>query len=156
VDWDVHHGNGTQEIFYRDPSVFFFSTHQHPWYPGTGSRGEEGEGAGTGATLNVPLPAGTPARAQREAFRQALRAIGERFRPDVVLVSAGFDSRRGDPLGGLLLEDADFREMTLEVMDLADRCAGGRVVSLLEGGYHLGNLGGAVRAHVRALAGLGD
>jgi acetoin utilization deacetylase AcuC-like enzyme len=156
VDWDVHHGNGTQDIFYEDPSVFFFSMHQYPWYPGTGGRGEAGEGGGQGATLNLPLPAGTPPTSQREAFRQALGHISGRFRPDLVLVSAGFDSRRGDPLGGLLLEDADFREMTLEVMELAERFAGGRVVSFLEGGYHLGNLGGAVRAHVRALAGLID
>ena len=153
VDWDVHHGNGTQEIFYEDPSVFFFSTHQHPWYPGTGASDETGAGPGEGTTLNVPLPAGTPAAAHRRAFRDALRRIGRAFRCDLVLISAGFDSRRGDPLGGLLLEDADFAGMTLEVMELADRAAGGRVVSVVEGGYNLNDLGAAVTAHVGALAG---
>ena len=153
VDWDVHHGNGTQEIFYEDPSVFYFSTHQYPWYPGTGGRTETGRGAGEGATLNVPLAGGTPAPAHREAFRDALAAVEDRFHPDLVLVSAGFDSRRGDPLGGLMLEEGDFAEMTMRVLDMADRLAAGRVVSVLEGGYNLDHLGAAVTAHVRALAG---
>ena len=153
VDWDVHHGNGTQEIFYDDPSVFFVSTHQYPWYPGTGARSETGAGRGDGTTLNVPLLAGTPARSHREAFRSALDAAENVFHPDFVFISAGFDSRREDPLGGLMLEDEDFREMTEEVMDLADRVAGGRVVSVLEGGYNLANLGGSAVAHVSALAG---
>lgn len=152
VDWDVHHGNGTQEIFYRDPSVFYFSTHQYPYYPGTGARTETGDGPGDGSILNVPLAAGTPAASHREAFRDALAMIDDRYPPDLVIISAGFDSRIGDPLGGLLLEDSDFAEMTREAMDLAARHANGRVVSLLEGGYNLDNLGGAVHAHVSALA----
>ncbi len=154
IDWDVHHGNGTQAMFYSDPTVFYFSAHQYPYYPGTGARVETGEGAGTGTILNVPLPRRTSADAHRIAFTDALAAIEERFRPDLVIISAGFDSRRGDPLGALLLEDADFVEMTKEVMDLADRHAGGRIVSLLEGGYDLNNLGRTVQGHVRALAGL--
>ena len=154
IDWDVHHGNGTQAMFYSDPTVFYFSTHQYPYYPGTGARSETGEGAGAGAILNVPLPRRTSADAHRTAFTDALAAMEERFRPDLVIISAGFDSRRGDPLGGLLLEDADFVEMTKEVMDLADRHAGGRIVSLLEGGYDLNNLGRTVQGHVRALGGL--
>lgn len=152
VDWDVHHGNGTQEIFYSDPSVYFFSVHQYPWYPGTGAAHERGAGGGEGTTLNLPLAAGTPASRHREVFREGLGKVEEVFAPELVLISAGFDSRRDDPLGGLLLEDADFAGMTLEVMALADRHAGGRIVSVLEGGYNLRNLGASVAAHVAALA----
>jgi len=154
LDWDVHHGNGTQEIFYEDPSVFYLSMHQSPWYPGTGSVTETGRGPGEGTTRNIPVPGGTPAMVMREALRDALRELVERFRPDLVMISAGFDSHRDDPLGRLLLEDSDFAGMTAEVAELAERFAGGRIVSVLEGGYHLGNLGAAVRSHIRALAGL--
>ena len=152
IDWDVHHGNGTQEIFYRDPSVFYFSTHQYPYYPGTGSAGERGLDKGEGTTLNIPLPEGTSAGAHREAFADALKAIEKSFPPDLIIISAGFDSRRGDPLGGLLLEDRDFEEMTRQVIDLADRHGSGRVVSVLEGGYNLATLGETVKTHVAALA----
>ena len=152
VDWDVHHGNGTQDIFYSDDTVFFFSTHQYPYYPGTGSRGESGGGKGEGYTLNVPLAEGTPARAHREAFSRALAAIEKTFPPDLIVISAGFDSRRDDPLGGLELEDQDFAEMTREVMDLAGRHGSGRVVSVLEGGYNLETLGETVRTHIAALS----
>jgi acetoin utilization deacetylase AcuC-like enzyme len=152
IDWDVHHGNGTQDIFYEDPSVFYFSTHQYPYYPGTGSSGERGEGKGEGTTINVPLNEGTPAPVHRKVFSEALKAIEQSFPPDLIIISAGFDSRRGDPLGGLMLEDSDFREMTREVLELADRHAGGRVVSILEGGYNLDTLGGTVKAHVAALS----
>jgi acetoin utilization deacetylase AcuC-like enzyme len=151
IDWDVHHGNGTQEIFYRDPTVFYFSTHQYPYYPGTGARTETGEGPGDGTILNVPLGVATPAATHREAFQDALDDIESRFHPDLVIISAGFDSRRDDPLGGLLLEDTDFAEMTKQVVGLAQRHSGGRVIALLEGGYNLDNLGGSVHAHVRAL-----
>jgi acetoin utilization deacetylase AcuC-like enzyme len=151
IDWDVHHGNGTQDIFYQDPSVFYFSTHQYPYYPGTGAAGERGEGKGEGTTLNIPLGQGTPRKAHAEAFLGGLRAIEEKFRPDLIIISAGFDSRRGDPLGGLMLEDTDFAEMTKEVLDLADRHAAGRVVSVLEGGYNLDTLGVTVKTHVGAL-----
>jgi acetoin utilization deacetylase AcuC-like enzyme len=152
IDWDVHHGNGTQDIFYTDPTVFYLSTHQYPYYPGTGSSTERGDGRGDGATLNVPLREGTSARDHRQAFSDALKAIESTFAPDLIIISAGFDSRRGDPLGGLLLEDADFREMTKEVMGMAERCGEGRVVSVLEGGYNLDTLGETVRTHVAALA----
>jgi len=152
IDWDVHHGNGTQDIFYDDPSVFYFSTHQFPYYPGTGSKGETGAGKGEGTTLNIPLPAHTSAASHREAFREALKIIEERFPPDLIIISAGFDSRRGDPLGNLMLEDRDFAEMTKEVMGLAERTASGRVVSILEGGYNLDTLGETVRTHVEALS----
>jgi acetoin utilization deacetylase AcuC-like enzyme len=151
IDWDVHHGNGTQEIFYRDPSVFYLSLHQYPYYPGTGSAGERGLDKGEGTTLNIPLSEGTSAAAHREAFADALRTIEKAFPPDLIIVSAGFDSRRGDPLGGLMLEDTDFEAMTKQVMDMADRHAAGRVVSVLEGGYNLDTLGQTVRTHVAAL-----
>jgi acetoin utilization deacetylase AcuC-like enzyme len=151
IDWDVHHGNGTQEIFWTDPSVFYFSTHQYPYYPGTGSRSEVGGGQGEGFTLNVPLSAGTPARDHRQVFSAALQEIERRFPPDLIIISAGFDSRRGDPLGGLMLEDSDFSEMTKEVLSIAEKHGAGRVVSLLEGGYNLNLLGGSVRGHLTAL-----
>ena len=151
IDWDVHHGNGTQEIFWSDPTVFYFSTHQFPFYPGTGSAGERGAGAGTGFTLNVPLRAGTPAREHRQAFIDALHEIEQKFPPDFIIVSAGFDSRRGDLLGGLMLEDADFSEMTKEVLRIAEKHAAGRVIGLLEGGYNLDLLGGSVKSHIAAL-----
>jgi acetoin utilization deacetylase AcuC-like enzyme len=151
IDWDVHHGNGTQEIFWQDPSVFYFSTHQYPYYPGTGATDERGAGKGEGFTLNIPLRGGTSARDHRQAFKDALHEIERRFPPDLIVISAGFDSRRGDPLGDLSLEDSDFAEMTKEVLRIADRYGAGRVVSLLEGGYNLSLLGGSVRSHLAAL-----
>ncbi len=151
VDWDVHHGNGTQDIFWRDDSVYFMSTHQYPLYPGTGDSNQTGEGKGTGYTLNIPLRAQTSARAHREAFRDALKAIEAHFHPDLVIISAGFDSHRGDPLGNLMLEDSDFSEMTNDVLRLADKYAKGRVVSILEGGYNLDLLGKSVCAHLKSM-----
>ena len=153
IDWDVHHGNGTQEIFYSDPDVFYFSTHQYPYYPGTGARSETGEDAGADTVLNVPLRARTSAATHRTAFTDALADIENRFPPDLIIISAGFDSRREDPLGGLLLDDPDFVEMTKEAMGVAGRHGEGRVVSLLEGGYNLDNLGQTVHDHIAALAG---
>ncbi|HEX8071656.1 MAG TPA: histone deacetylase [Pyrinomonadaceae bacterium] len=152
VDWDVHHGNGTQGIFYDDPTVFFFSTHQYPWYPGTGARGETGQGRGRGYTLNVPVRARTPADEQRRMFDAALEEIAARFTPDLLIVSAGFDAHLGDPLGQLRLEDEDFTALTRTVKEWAARTCQGRVISCLEGGYNLQTLGATVRAHVRALA----
>lgn len=151
MDWDVHHGNGTQEIFWTDPTVFYFSTHQYPYYPGTGAADEHGGGKGEGFTLNVPLRAGTSARAHREAFSDALKSVKTKFHPDLVMISAGFDSRRGDPLGGLMLEDGDFSDLTKELLDLADHFSSGRLVSLLEGGYNLRALGRTVSTHLEAL-----
>jgi acetoin utilization deacetylase AcuC-like enzyme len=151
VDWDVHHGNGTQEIFWQDPSIFYFSTHQYPYYPGSGSSTERGAGKGEGFNLNVPLHAGTSARDHRQAFADALRHIERVFPPDLIIISAGFDSRRGDPLGGLMLEDSDFAEMTKDVLRIAEKHGQGRVVGLLEGGYNLSLLGRSVREHISAL-----
>jgi acetoin utilization deacetylase AcuC-like enzyme len=151
VDWDVHHGNGTQDTFIEDPSVFFFSTHQWPLYPGTGRADERGRGAGRGTTMNCPLPAGACRRDVTDEFLYRLEpAMGE-FRPEFVILSAGFDSRRGDPLGQMCLSDNDFAELTRIVVRIADRHAAGRLVSVLEGGYELEGLTSAVRAHVDAL-----
>ena len=151
VDWDVHHGNGTQGIFYDDPTVFFFSMHQYPWYPGTGARGESGIGRGSGYTLNVPVKARSSAREQKRMFAAAIDEIGAKFKPDLVIISAGFDSHNGDPLGQLMLEDADFIAMTRAVSDWARSTCKGRIVSCLEGGYNLRTLGETVRAHVTEL-----
>ena len=152
VDWDVHHGNGTQDIFYRDGSVFFFSSHQWPLYPGTGRADETGEGAGAGTTMNFPFPAGSGRREILGAMQEALAPAAEKFRPELVMISAGFDSRIGDLLGRFTLTDQDFADLTRLVIGIADRHAGGRVVSVLEGGYNLEGLGSAAAAHVEALA----
>jgi len=153
VDWDVHHGNGTQDIFYADPSVFFFSTHQWPLYPGTGRADETGAGAGAGTTMNFPFPAGSGRAEILGAVENALMPAADRFRPDLVLISAGFDSRIGDLLGNFTLTDEDFRDLTRRVMEIADRHAKGRVVSMLEGGYNLPGLASAAAAHVEELLG---
>jgi acetoin utilization deacetylase AcuC-like enzyme len=152
VDWDVHHGNGTQGIYYDDPSVFFFSMHQYPWYPGTGSRGETGTGRGRGYTLNAPVRASTARREQRRMFEAALEEIGAKFKPDFIIISAGFDAHEADPLGQLKLEDEDFILMTATVKQWAQEACGGRLISCLEGGYNLETLGETVRAHVGELA----
>ena len=152
ADWDVHHGNGTQDIFYSDGTVFFFSTHQHPWYPGTGAPEETGEGAGLGMTMNCPFPAGSGRAEILGAFQEKLLPAAEKFQPDLVMISAGFDSREGDPLGNFLLTDADFADLTRLMREIADKHAGGRLVSVLEGGYSLTGLAAGVGAHVEALA----
>jgi len=151
VDWDVHHGNGTQGIFYDDPTVYFFSSHQYPWYPGTGTRGEKGTGRGLGYTLNLPLRAATPAIEQKRSFEAALEDMSANFKPDLIIISAGFDSHRDDPLGQLLLTDQDFVELTRAVKQWARESCNGRLVSCLEGGYNLETLGETVRAHVSEL-----
>lgn len=151
VDWDVHHGNGTQDIFYEDETVYFFSTHQSPLYPGTGAAFERGAGAGKGTTMNCPVRAGAGREEILGAFRERLLPEMERFRPEMVFVSAGFDSRLGDPLGGLRLTDSDFHDLTQLMCEVASQYAGGRLVSVLEGGYDLFGLGCASAAHVEAL-----
>ena len=151
LDWDVHHGNGTQGIFYEDASVFYFSMHQYPWYPGTGTRGETGHGRGRGYTLNVPLRALTPTKEQRGVFESAIEEIATAFTPDLVIISAGFDAHKGDPLGQLLLGDEDFVQMTRVVKQWAEQTCGGRIVSCMEGGYNLETFGETVKSHVRAL-----
>lgn len=153
ADWDVHHGNGTQDQFYADGTVLFFDTHQSPLYPGTGHRDETGAGAGRGRIMNRPFPAGAGRREIVGAFRDELVPAADAFGPQLVLVSAGFDSRIGDPLGGFRLTDDDFVELTRIMMEIADRHADGRLVSTLEGGYALDGLAAAAAAHVRTLTG---
>ena len=153
VDWDVHHGNGTQDIFYQDGQVLFFSTHQSPWYPGTGANDETGEGKGAGKIINCPLPAGSGRAEIVGAFRDQLLPAAAAFQPDLVLISAGFDSRQNDPLGQFRLTDKDFKELTGLLLDIANKYCHGRLVSVLEGGYNLEGLALASEAHVRALTG---
>jgi len=153
IDWDVHHGNGTQDIFYDDGSVFYFSLHQAPWYPGTGAASETGRGPGKGTTMNIPLLAGAGRSEVFHALEHQLIPALKTFSPEVILISAGFDSRTGDPLGELKLTDEDFADMTAIVLLFAEKHTGGRLVSVLEGGYDLDGLASAVTAHVRALIG---
>ena len=152
ADWDVHHGNGTQDIFYTDGSVLFFSTHQSPWYPGTGDATETGDGKGKNCTINVPLPAGSGRSQIVGAFRERLMPAADRFQPDLVLISAGFDSRIDDPLGRFRLSDDDFADLTAIMLEIAGQHAGSRLVSVLEGGYNLSGLASGATAHVKALA----
>lgn len=152
ADWDVHHGNGTQDIFYEDGSVFFFSTHQSPWYPGTGDAREKGSGKGLGTTMNCPFPAGARFAEIGSAFVGKFKQKMNEFKPDLLLISAGFDSRTGDPLGHFRLSDEDFSELTLVLREIADRFAKGRTISVLEGGYDLAGLTSAVSAHIGGLS----
>jgi acetoin utilization deacetylase AcuC-like enzyme len=151
ADWDVHHGNGTQDIFYTDGTVFFFSTHQSPWYPGTGPASERGEGSGEGMTLNCPFPAGAGRKEILGAFQEQLITAADEVKPELVLISSGFDSRTGDPLGRFVLSDGDFADLTRVMREIADKHAGGRLLSVLEGGYSLTGLAAGLRAHVEAL-----
>ncbi len=151
VDWDVHHGNGTQHIFEEDPSVFYYSSHQMPLYPGTGFARERGRGRGAGATLNVPLAEGDGDEPFLSALSDRLAPAMEAFRPEFVLVSAGFDAHRSDPLGGLDVRTEAFAEATRIVRALAERHASGRIVAVLEGGYDLEALAESAAAHVEAL-----
>jgi acetoin utilization deacetylase AcuC-like enzyme len=156
IDWDVHHGNGTQDIFYDDGDVYFLSLHQAGHYPGTGAAAERGTGAGTGTTLNVPVPAHTSPAEYHRLFNEAVARAFRESRPELVLVSAGYDCLAGDPLGALLLEPPDLHVMTGTVLEHAADTARGRVVLALEGGYVPPRVGAAVRATMRALCGLED
>jgi acetoin utilization deacetylase AcuC-like enzyme len=154
ADWDVHHGNGTQDIFYEDGSVYYFSTHQSPWYPGTGKATETGAGKGRGTTLNCPFPAGAGRKEILGAFQEKLLPAANLFKPELVLISAGFDSRADDPLGRFLLTDDDFADLTRIMLGIARQHADGRAISVLEGGYRLSGLASAAAAHVGALCGV--
>jgi acetoin utilization deacetylase AcuC-like enzyme len=152
ADWDVHHGNGTQEVFWRDGSVLFFDVHQHPWYPGTGSPAEQGDGKARGLIVNNPFPAGSGRSEILKAFRERLVPAAADFKPELVLISAGFDSRAGDPLGQFTLTDQDFAELTGLLLAIAHEHAGGRLISVLEGGYAIDGLAKAVSAHLARLS----
>ncbi len=148
IDWDVHHGNGTQEIFYDDPTVFYFSVHQYPLYPGTGRKDEHGKGKGEDFTLNCPLPSGKGDDDYINIFEKSLKPAVEAFRPDFILISAGFDAHRDDPLAGMRVTTHGFGEMTRLVVDWSVRHCEGRVVSCLEGGYNLDALAKSVKSHI--------
>ena len=154
VDWDVHHGNGTQHTFEEDPSVLYVSTHQYPFYPGTGAASETGSGRGRGATLNCPLPAGTGDSDYEHVFAHRILPKLAAFAPEFVLVSAGFDAHQDDPLAELELSTACFGWMTERLLEVADRHAGGRLLSVLEGGYDLAGLAACASTHVACLAGV--
>ena len=151
VDWDVHHGNGTQDTFYEDGQVWFFSAHRFPFYPGTGTADETGHGAGLGTNFNLPLAFGITRREYLAAFAAALEDIVARSRPELILISAGFDAHAADPIGSLGLESEDFTELTQLLIDAADQHSNGRLVSLLEGGYDLQALAESVECHLRAV-----
>jgi acetoin utilization deacetylase AcuC-like enzyme len=151
LDFDVHHGNGTQAIFYSDPAVFYASSHQFPFYPGTGAADETGTGAGHGTTLNVPLPAGTRNDGFFRAYEQTLLPAVEAFRPDILLVSAGFDAHERDPIAGMKMTSQGFEQLMTLVRRTADTVCRGRSMWIVEGGYHLGALRECLDAAVRVL-----
>ena len=146
MDWDVHHGNGTQDAFYDDPSVLFISTHQFPFYPGSGAVNEVGAGAGEGYTINVPLPAGCANTEYLQVFQDVVVPAAEKFKPQWILVSAGFDPHRRDPLGGMGVSEEGFAAMARKLLMLAERFADARIALLLEGGYDLAGLRNSVAA----------
>lgn len=151
LDWDVHHGNGTQHLFEDDPSVFYVSTHQYPHYPGTGSRSETGTGAGKGTTLNCPMSAGADNDTYTEAFTEKILPAVDLFSPDIILISAGFDAHQADPLGSINLTADYYGWMTKRLMECADRHCNGRILSVLEGGYDLDALALSVATHIKTL-----
>jgi len=151
VDWDVHHGNGTQETFYDDPTVLYFGVHQYPFYPGTGRAAEKGAGKGLNYNINVPLKSGSGDKDFQLAFREKLVPAALEFSPDFVLISAGFDGHEDDPVGGMKVTARGYGELTSTVKELAEKCCKGRLVSVLEGGYNLEGLAESVEAHLRVL-----
>lgn len=151
VDWDVHHGNGTQDIFEADPQVWFLSVHRSPFYPGTGAASETGTGEGAGTIFNLPLEFGVTRSSYREQFATLLQDVCTRCQPELLLISAGFDAHRADPIGSLGLETEDFGTLTDLVLDAAAQYTGGKIVSVLEGGYNLDALAESVGCHAGRL-----
>jgi acetoin utilization deacetylase AcuC-like enzyme len=152
VDYDVHHGNGTQRSFYEDPSVLFISSHQYPYYPGTGGPGEIGAAAGEGFTVNLPLAAGATDADYERVYSAVAWPILRQFKPELILLSAGFDAYEDDPLGGMRVSDEGFERLTAALVAVARETCSGRVVGVVEGGYDLDGLRDCLRAAVRALA----
>jgi acetoin utilization deacetylase AcuC-like enzyme len=151
IDWDVHHGNGTQHSFYDDPTVLFFSTHQYPYYPGTGRATETGQGKGEGLTINVPMSPGQGDEDYREVFEQVLVPAADVFQPEFVIISAGFDAHKDDPLAGMGLTEDGYAALTGIAARIARRHCQGRILSCLEGGYNLKALSASVERHLLAL-----
>lgn len=152
VDWDVHHGNGTQDAFYEDGRVGFFSIHRSPFYPGTGAASETGTGQGLGWISNTPVDSGILKSQFFDTFERGLHKLADKVQPELILISAGFDAHRNDPVGALCLESNDFELLTTKVLEVADSYCDGKVISLLEGGYHLEHLPDSVNVHLQALA----
>jgi acetoin utilization deacetylase AcuC-like enzyme len=152
LDWDVHHGNGTQEIFYEDPSVFYISLHQYPFYPGTGAAGETGSGNGEGFTLNCPMTVASGEKEYLEEFHSKILPALHNFRPQLVMISAGFDAHVDDPLANMWLTEHSFGEMTKLMREIASKYSDGKIVSVLEGGYNLEALAKSVDVHLTELA----
>ncbi|WP_417850117.1 histone deacetylase [Thalassoglobus sp.] len=153
IDWDVHHGNGTQDVFYDDETVTFFSIHRFPFYPGSGDSDETGRGKGLGKTFNEPVTFGTSRKAYLDRFEKTLTKAAEVSKPELILLSAGFDAHRLDPIGSLGLETEDFATLTNMVLDVAQTHSQGRLVSMLEGGYHPEALAASVKVHLQELLG---
>jgi acetoin utilization deacetylase AcuC-like enzyme len=153
VDYDVHHGNGTQWSFYTDPSVLFISSHQYPYYPGTGAAGDIGSGAGAGFTVNLPLGAGATDADYELVYAKVALPVLKQFRPELILISAGFDAHADDPLAGMRLTSGYFGHLTSAIAAVADECCSGRLVAVTEGGYDLTALADSLRATIRALDG---
>ena len=153
VDYDVHHGNGTQWKFYEDPSVLFVSSHQFPFYPGTGAANEIGREAGTGFTVNLPLEAGATDADHELVYAAAALPVLRQFKPELILISAGFDAHMDDPLGGMRVTAPEFGRLTALIAAVADECCEGRVVAVTEGGYDLAALAASLRGTIAALAG---
>ena len=153
IDWDLHHGNGTQHSFYRDRRVLYFSTHQYPYYPGTGAFGEVGEGEGKGFTVNIPLSTGHGDAEYYKIFKKVLLPIALEYKPELVMVSAGFDTYFKDPLGGMEVTSAGYATMTQVILDIAEACSDGKLLITLEGGYNLGGLRDGVRSVIKQLSG---
>ena len=151
IDWDVHHGNGTQDVFYDDENVTFFSAHRYPFYPGTGRKSETGRGKGLGSTFNLPLEFGVSRNDYLTAFENALTKAADACKPELVLISAGFDAHAEDPVGSLGLETEDFETLTKLVQQVADTHSAGRLVSMLEGGYNVERLADCVEIHAKTL-----
>jgi acetoin utilization deacetylase AcuC-like enzyme len=152
VDWDVHHGNGTQQTFYEDDSVFYISLHQYPFYPGTGSAGERGAGRGEGFTLNCPMGSGSVEKDYLDAFQSKILPALHRFQPELLMISAGFDAHKDDPLASIQLTEESYAHMTELLLEAASKYCDGKVVSVLEGGYNLQALAQSVEAHLKAMS----
>ncbi|MDO8549298.1 MAG: histone deacetylase, partial [Ignavibacteria bacterium] len=153
IDWDVHHGNGTQEIFYNSYRVYYISLHQYPFYPGTGAENEKGEGEGEGFNLNFPLPAGTTGETYLRIFREEIIKTLEDYNPQLIFISAGFDAHKDDPLANMKLTEEDFAEMTRIIKQFAER-ENLKIISVLEGGYNLDALARSVFMHLKVLSNL--
>jgi acetoin utilization deacetylase AcuC-like enzyme len=151
ADWDVHHGNATQEMFYEDGDIWYFSAHQSPFFPGTGARDERGAGKGLGATINVPLPAGAGDEEMIAAFRDQLPPVAEELQPEFVILSVGYDNHEEDPIGGMLMSTEGFAELMRIVRGIAEDFANGKLLVVLEGGYHLQRTAEGIEATLRVM-----